>query len=263
MLLHVTSFGLGGGGLAVGHTQKGDEIMDYKGHTREDLCRSMLVRHADVISVQKPDVAVKKLTVIISAALKLSNRKGFQAMSLRDLSKEAGVSMGGLYAYFDSKTTLLNMILTEVTDAVERVLGNSPPEITLDPIEHLKWLIAAHIRLTEDMLPWFSFAFMEAKNFPAKEREIAIDSEELTESLFAEVTARAIAEGRFRAGVTPLLPTMIKPLLQDWYVKRSKYRRRGITVEDYILGVQEITLAACLPLDQLTAISSESTETKT
>lgn len=231
-------------------------MSELKGHTRDDLCRSMLERHADVISVQKPDVALKKLKIIISAALKLSNRKGFQAMSLRDLSKESGVSMGGLYAYFDSKTTLLNMILTEVTDAVDNVLGNPPPEAVKDPIEHLKWLIAAHIRLTEDMLPWFSFAFMEAKNFPAKERGIAVDSEELTESFFSEVTARAIAEGRFRTNVTPLLPTMIKPLLQDWYVKRAKYRRRGMTVEGYIRAVQEMVLSTCLPLDQLGGLSA-------
>lgn len=226
-------------------------MAEPKRHTDDQLCRLMLERHADVISVQKPDVALKRLKIIISAALKLSNRKGFQAMSLRDLSKEAELSMGGLYAYFDSKTTLLNMILTEVTDAVETVLGNPPAEVTADPITHLKWLIAAHIRLTEEMQPWFSFAFMEAKNFPAKERDRAIDSEELTESIFSEVTARAIREGRFRSGVTPLLPTMIKPLLQDWYVKRAKYRRRGVSVDTYIRTVQEIVLSACLPLDQL------------
>lgn len=228
-------------------------MKELKRLKRDELCRSMLERHANVISVQKPDVALKKLKVIISAALKLSNRKGFQAMSLRDLSKESGVSMGGLYAYFDSKTTLLNMILTEVTDAVETVLGNPPEEVTRDPVEHLNWLIEAHIRLTEEMQSWFSFAFMEAKNFPAKERDIAIDSEELTESFFSKVMERARAEGRFRDHVTPLLPTMIKPLLQDWYVKRAKYKRRGVSVDDYIRSVQEIVLAACLPFDQLAA----------
>ncbi|WP_297839790.1 TetR/AcrR family transcriptional regulator [uncultured Roseibium sp.] len=221
----------------------------------DDLCRSMLERNADVISVQKPDVALKKLKLIILAALKLSNRKGFQAMSLRDLSKEAGVSMGGLYAYFDSKTTLLNMVLTEVTSSVQTVLGNPPTEVTGDPIEHLKWLIEAHIRLTDDMLPWFSFAFMEAKNFPAKEREMAVDSEELTEKFFADVTERAKAEGRFRTGVTPLLPTLIKPLLQDWYVKRAKYRRRGVTVDEYVRTVQNIVLSACLPIDQISDLT--------
>mgnify|MGYP000093564824 CR=1 FL=1 len=221
-------------------------MLEYIKYSQEGLYRSMLERQADVISVQKPDIALKKLRVIIAAALKLSNRKGFQAMSLRDLSKEAGVSMGGLYAYFDSKTTLLNMILTEVTDAVQSVLGNPPPEVVQDPIEHLKWLIGAHIRLTEDMLPWFSFAFMEAKNFPAKQRAMAIDSEELTESLFSQVAARAIEQGRFRSGVTVLLPMMIKPLLQDWYVKRAKYRRRGVTIDAYISAVQEMVLSTAV-----------------
>ncbi len=51
--------------------------------------------------------------------------------------------------------------------------------------------------------------------------------------------------------MTPLLPTMIKPLLQDWYVKRAKYRRRKVSVEEYIAAVQEMVLAACLPVDQL------------
>ena len=113
--------------------------LEIKKRSRDDLCRSMLERQAAVISVQKPDVALKKLKIIISSALKLSNKKGFQAMSLRDLSKESGVSMGGLYAYFDSKTTLLNMILTEVTDAVETVLGD-PPDIVAAEIQEHKML---------------------------------------------------------------------------------------------------------------------------
>lgn len=94
--------------------------------TTEALCRSMLERHRTTIAVQKPGVALPKLSRIIEAALDLSNRKGFQAMSLRDLSRASGVSMGGLYAYFDSKTTLLQMILSEVTEQVRETLSAPP-----------------------------------------------------------------------------------------------------------------------------------------
>ncbi|NMM43352.1 TetR/AcrR family transcriptional regulator [Rhodospirillaceae bacterium KN72] len=207
----------------------------------------MLDRHRDTIVVQKPDFAIRKLSVIVTAALNLSNSNGFQAMSLRDLSKASGVSMGGLYAYFDSKTTLLKMILEEVTGQVQRVLADPPQTMTIDPVDHLKWLIDTHIRLTEAMQPWFSFAFLEAKNFPPSERRTAVDSEILTESYFAAVIDRAVAEGRFRADVSPLLPSLIKPLLQEWYVKRSKYRRRGVSMETYIETVQDLVLNACLP----------------
>jgi AcrR family transcriptional regulator len=185
----------------------------------------MLDRHRATIGVQKPDFARRKLRVIVTAALDLSNRKGFQAMSLRDLSRDSGVSMGGLYAYFDSKTTLLNMILTEVTAAVQRSLSDPPAAISADPRAHLLWLIDTHIRLTEAMLPWFTFAFMEAKNFPASERRMATDT--------------------FRPDTSPLLPALIKPMLQDWYVKRTKYRRRNVAMQTYIDTVQAIVLASC------------------
>ncbi|WP_227421475.1 TetR/AcrR family transcriptional regulator [Pacificispira spongiicola] len=222
-------------------------MIDTAEFTTEALCRSMLDRHRDTIVVQKPDFAIRKLSVIVTAALNLSNSNGFQAMSLRDLSKASGVSMGGLYAYFDSKTTLLKMILEEVTGQVQRVLADPPQTMTIDPVDHLKWLIDTHIRLTEAMQPWFSFAFLEAKNFPPSERRTAVDSEILTESYFAAVIDRAVAEGRFRADVSPLLPSLIKPLLQEWYVKRSKYRRRGVSMETYIETVQDLVLNACLP----------------
>lgn len=209
------------------------------------LCRSMLERNRATIATQKSAIAVRRLEAIVRAVLDLANRKGFQAMSLRDLAQASGTSMGGLYAYFDSKTTLLRMILEEVAATVAERLRTPPPEIAADPRRHLLWLIETHIRLTESLLPWFVFAFMEAKNFPAAERRLAVESEELTESYFAEVIARGIASGQFRPDTSPLLPALLKPLLQDWYVKRQKYRRRGIAIERYIAAVQAMALDGC------------------
>lgn len=224
-------------------------MIDPTDFSTEALCAHILERHRDTIVVKKPAFAVRKLSVIVTAALALSNQKGFQAMSLRDLSEESGVSMGGLYAYFDTKTTLLKMILTEVTEQVSAVLSRAPEEIASDPARHLDWLIDTHVHLTEAMLPWFTFAFMEAKNFPAAERRMATDSEELTERIFADTIAQGVAAGAFRQGTSPLLASLIKPMLQDWYVKRSKYRRRGIDIVTYVATLQQIVHDACWPRD--------------
>lgn len=215
--------------------------------TATQLCASILARHQDTISVRKPNIAVARLQQILEVAIDLSNKGGFQAMSLRDLSRETGMSAGGLYAYFDSKTTLLKMILAEVADLVQRVLSSPPAAVTADPVMHLRWLIDTHLRMTEALLPWFTFAFMEAKNFPPAERRMAVDSEMLTESFFSAVVLRGMEEGVFRPDTSPLLPALIKPLLQEWYVKRAKYRRRGITLESYSAEVQQVVLRACLP----------------
>lgn len=225
--------------------------------TTEDLCRSILARHQDTISVRKAELAVPRLKRILEAALDLSNSGGFQAMTLRDLSRASGLSTGGLYAYFDSKTTLLKMILVEVTDVVERVLTSPPQGMTADPVAHLRWMIDTHLRLTEGLLPWFTFAFMEAKNFPPAERRIAVDSEALTERLFGDVVARGVRGGCVRPDASPLLPALIKPLLQDWYVKRAKYRRRGVTLETYSATVQDFVLSACLTEEGRQRIAGE------
>lgn len=211
----------------------------------ETLCRSILEANAATISVRKEALAVRRLQTILGAALRLSAERGFHAMSLRALSQEAGVSMGGLYAYFDSKSTLLRMILQAVTRAVEETLAQPPEGIAEDPVAHLDWLIDAHIRLTEEMLPWFTFAFMEAKSFPRDLRRMATDSEAMTEGYIAQIIERAVAQGQFRADLSPIVSALVKPLLQDWYVKRTKYRRRGISIDAYIATVQDSVRRIC------------------
>ena len=62
--------------------------------------------HQGKMQIKSRKVAVANLQKIFEATFKLANAKGFQAMSLRDLSRETGISMGGLYAYIGSKNEL-------------------------------------------------------------------------------------------------------------------------------------------------------------
>ena len=205
--------------------------------TTEALCARILERNRDHISVRKDGLATVNLARIIEAVLKLSVRQGFHETTLRDLARETGLSMGGLYPYFDNKITLLTMILSEVAITVEQVLSTPPPGLDLDAGAHLSWLIERHLRLTEVMQPWFSFAYMEAKGFPHPARRLAVDSELATERMFAAVLTKGRQDGLFRIDDVDLTASLIKPLLQDWYVKRSKYKKRGVTLERYIVGV--------------------------
>ncbi|MFN6942709.1 MAG: helix-turn-helix domain-containing protein, partial [Parvibaculum sp.] len=101
-------------------------LAPYGDYSLQAAAARILERHRDHIRTQKPHIAVAKLSKIIEATLKLSNRQGFQAMSLRDLAAAAGLSMGGLYSYFDGKDTLLVMILGEVSSAAEALLEGAP-----------------------------------------------------------------------------------------------------------------------------------------
>lgn len=210
---------------------------DPQTYALEALSARIFARHSDRIRVRKPHVAVANLAKIIQKFLALTNRKGFHATSLRELADATGLSMGGLYSYFDSKDTLLLMILGEVDSTMREVLDAVPEAVTRDPREHLRWVIDAHVRLTEVMQPWFVFAYMEAKSFPPAARQAAIDSERLVEEVVERILERGQAAGCFVLGNPALTASLVKPLLQDWYVKRSKYRRRGIHIDLYISGV--------------------------
>ena len=212
--------------------------------TTDALCSRILERHRSVVRVRKPELAVANLARIIEATLKLSNSQGFHATSLRDLAKASGLSMGGLYSYFDSKAMLLSMILREVAATATDVLSAPPEQLVGEPRAHLAWVIDTHIRLSEAMHPWFVFSFMEAKSFPPAERKIAVDAEEATEHVFADVIARGVSRGDFATEEVRLTASLIKPLLQDWYVKRAKYRRRGTSIETYIAAVTRFVEAA-------------------
>lgn len=219
-------------------------------YSSEALCARILERHRDSVRVQKPHVAVANLVRIIEATLKLSNRQGFHATSLRDLAHASGLSMGGLYSYFDNKTTLLSMILGEVSTTAYEVLSATPAAIEGDPKAHLRWLIETHIRLTEAMQPWFVFAYMEAKSFPAAERRMATDSEAATEEIFAGVLRRGVEIGVFATADAELTAALVKPLLQDWYVKRAKYRRRGTSIDAYVAAVAAFVETAVSPVSK-------------
>lgn len=228
---------------------------DFSDFTLERLCERIHARHRDKIKVQKPHVAVANLARIVAAVLELSNRKGFHATSLRDLALASGLSMGGLYSYFDTKDTLLLMILEEVSAAVTGVLSNPPETVRGDPVTHLRWLIETHIALSEAMQPWFVFSYMEAKAFPAAARRLAVESELATEALFVAVLEEGVRHGRFKVDDIPFTATLIKPLLQDWYVKRAKYRKRGVGAARYAGQVFAFVAAAIASRDPIAPTS--------
>jgi AcrR family transcriptional regulator len=52
----------------------------------------------------------------VDTALRLMQAKGYEQMSIQDVLDEAGASRGAFYHYFDSKTALLEAVVTRVVD---------------------------------------------------------------------------------------------------------------------------------------------------
>jgi AcrR family transcriptional regulator len=52
----------------------------------------------------------------VDSALRLMQAKGYEQMSVQDVLDETGASRGAFYHYFDSKTALLEAVVTRVVD---------------------------------------------------------------------------------------------------------------------------------------------------
>jgi AcrR family transcriptional regulator len=211
----------------------------------QDLYREVFAENRKTIRVKKEDTVVKNLERIFKATLKISNKKGFQAMSMRDLSREANLSMGALYSYFASKEELLEMLQHQMRTITKRILEEHVAAEP-DPVAKLNVAIQTHLYLSEAMQPWFYFAYMETKNLSKKQQAEAIDSELYTENIFTEILDQGQTLGVFIIQNTQLTASLIKSMLQDWYLKRWKYARRKITVDQYAQFVLEFVQAFIL-----------------
>lgn len=209
------------------------------------IYHEILEEHRDSIKTKKDRTAVKNLELIFEATLEVSNRKGFAAMTMRDLSKASGLSMGALYDYFASKEELLAMVQRTGRAVTSGLLKQGLAGIE-DPVERLIAAIRTHVFLSEAMRPWFFFSYMEARHLGDEEKERAKKSELSVEGVIADILRQGQASGVFKKADPLLTAAVIKAMVQDWYLKRWKYAKRRVSVNRYADQVKDMVLSFCL-----------------
>lgn len=86
----------------------------------------------------------RRLGEILSHATDVFYDKGYEGASMRDLSRASGMSLAGLYHYFESKEKLLYLIQrTTFRTIIERVRERLAA--TSDPVERVRVFIANHL----------------------------------------------------------------------------------------------------------------------
>src|SRR3954469_5387268 len=86
----------------------------------------------------------RRLAKLLDHAAHIFCEKGYEGASMRDLSRASGMSLAGLYHYFDSKEKLLYMIqrttFRTIIDLVRERLA-----LSRDPEERIRIFIANHL----------------------------------------------------------------------------------------------------------------------
>jgi len=194
----------------------------------ETIWAYLVDRHADRIGVKRRKPALENMEKIFGATFRLANEVGFRAMSLRDLCRETGLSMGGLYGYIDSKDQLAEMI----EDVVRHATFELPRMFAhlAAPRERLEAMVRGTIFLSEILQPWFYFVYMDSRVLNHEQRGMAKNSELSVQTYMAGILEELSPPP---AGNTTLLAAHIVALFQDWYIKRWKYRAARVHVDDF------------------------------
>lgn len=213
-------------------------------HARDNSQDAFIENRKD-IRVKKEKTVVKNLERIFEATLKIGNEKGFHAMSMRDLSEETGLSMGALYAYFTSKDNLLVMLQRNGRDNFQKILEDSVDE-GAGPLQNLRNVIKTHLFMSEAMQPRFYFTYMEGKNLNKTEKKIAVEHELTSDGIITKILKQGEQQGVFKKQNHELTSALVKSMLNDWYLKRWKYAKLEVAVDDFADYLLEMVESFCL-----------------
>jgi AcrR family transcriptional regulator len=199
----------------------------------EPLWERVFAVHHDRMQIKNGKTALKNLQKIFTCTFRLANSQGFHSMSLRDLSRETEISMGGLYAYIGSKSDLASAIESVVRHTIDDVLTDLESH-NLDPQRRLKALIHADLYMNDIMHQWYYFCFIEAKGLDKDQREEAMRMEFRFDERLKDIFADGIRAGVFHyEGDPALLAAATTAQLQQWYLKRWKFQQLGTDIHAY------------------------------
>jgi TetR/AcrR family transcriptional regulator, cholesterol catabolism regulator len=86
----------------------------------------------------------RRLSKILAHATEVFYEKGYEGASMRDLSRSSGISLSGLYYYFESKEKLLYLIQKHTFSTIVERLRERLDEVA-DPEQRIRVFILNHL----------------------------------------------------------------------------------------------------------------------
>jgi len=86
----------------------------------------------------------RRLAKILTHATNVFCEKGYEGASMRDLSRSSGISLAGLYYYFESKEKLLYLIQKHTFTTIVERLHERLSQVE-DPAERIRVFILNHV----------------------------------------------------------------------------------------------------------------------
>jgi TetR/AcrR family transcriptional regulator, cholesterol catabolism regulator len=183
---------------------------------------------------------------IIDAAVDLFIRQGFHKTTTRQMARAAGLSIGSLYEYIESKEDILYLVCDAIHKEMESGVAEAMERARKGP-NTLAEVIREYLLVCNRMNDHILLIYQETQSLPKKWRKIVLENEVRITGIFTGVLVRLMASGDLppmEEKTIDLIAHNISVLGHMWTFRRW-FLACHYTIEEYIALQTRYVLGMC------------------
>lgn len=178
---------------------------------------------------------------IISAALKVFMKTGFDAANMRQIATAAGMTPGNIYHYIGTKRDILHLSCQYTKERAESFNANLKASESGDKISDLKNAIEAFYKMCDESANQIVIYTREQTKFSNEDLKLLSEAMGASIYIFQEIISTGNEQGLFNVEEPQLLAHQIVFSGYDWSIRRIYYKE-FCDLEKYTEQQQKIYL---------------------
>lgn len=135
---------------------------------------------------------------ILEAAIENFQRLGYHGTSMRDIARDAGVTVASIYHHFPSKQEILQQIMVQVLSDAISLTRSALIRAGSSPTEQLAEVMRAWVLFHTSRRSEATIGATEIRSLEESGRRLVVTLRDEQEKLFREVIERGVEVGEFR-----------------------------------------------------------------
>jgi AcrR family transcriptional regulator len=205
---------------------------------------------ADAVREARADARIRQLTRV---ATNVMEREGYHGMTMQNLARDAGVSVGLTYQYFKRKEDVLFAVVVDILDAYRQQIPEAMKPYT-DPVQRLAAGFEAYCKIVNTKRHGAVLAYRETKTLDRARRDEIKNLELETTMLLAAVVKEGQDSGYFIAGDPILMAYDLIIFAHMWALKHWYFARR-MSLKQYVRQQLQIILRSIVAPEKSTEYS--------
>ena len=149
------------------------------------------------------NISTEKKHKILSVSLREFSSKGYESANINTIARDAGVSVGSMYKYFDSKKDLFLTTVNLGVEMLEAVL-DSISSMNCDVMEKLERLVRTAVDYSRRQAELIRLYYEIASEGNAELiKELAVKTEAVSAKIYTDTIREGQKKGEIRSDISP------------------------------------------------------------